>query len=395
MATFLVLLLAYTLSQFFRSFLAVIAPELAHELGLSPADLGNMSAIWFLAFALAQLFVGWSLDRVGPRRTMSGLMLLAVVGALVLASAQGRAGCLAGMALIGIGCSPIYMGSLFLFGRTHDKAKFALMSSLLLGFGSLGNLLGATPLAVASQWLGWRPTFVIIAAATAVSAGLIGLLLRDPERLEPETQGQGPLSGLRQILALRDLWPMLPITLISYAVLLAERGLWVGPFFTDVFGLQPVARGNAVLVMAIAMSAGAFLYAPADSLGLDRKWLVVAGSSLTAGLFILLAALGAESMGLAIVILALAGAAGMTYVQLIAHARQFFPEALLGRGISTMNLLYFGGAGLLQPLSGFVVGALKARGQTPAEIYGGLHLMFGLLLAAATAVYLGSRRSPG
>lgn len=395
MATFLVLLLAYTLSQFFRSFLAVIAPELAHELGLSPADLGNMSAIWFLAFALAQLFVGWSLDRVGPRRTMSGLMLLAVVGALVLASAQGRAGCLAGMALIGIGCSPIYMGSLFLFGRTHDKAKFALMSSLLLGFGSLGNLLGATPLAVASQWLGWRPTFVIIAAATAVSAGLIGLLLRDPERLEPETQGQGPLSGLRQILALRDLWPMLPITLISYAVLLAERGLWVGPFFTDVFGLQPVARGNAVLVMAIAMSAGAFLYAPADSLGLDRKWLVVVGSSLTAGLFILLAALGAESMGLAIVILALAGAAGMTYVQLIAHARQFFPEALLGRGISTMNLLYFGGAGLLQPLSGFVVGALKARGQTPAEIYGGLHLMFGLLLAAATAVYLGSRRSPG
>jgi hypothetical protein len=39
--TFAVFLLAYALSQFFRSFLAVIAPELAVELSLGPQALGE------------------------------------------------------------------------------------------------------------------------------------------------------------------------------------------------------------------------------------------------------------------------------------------------------------------------------------------------------------------
>jgi hypothetical protein len=198
-----------------------------------------------------------------------------------------------------------------------------------------------------------------------------------------------------RILAIRDLWPFLPITLFSYAVLLAERGLWVGPFFADVHGLGPVDRGNAVLGMAAAMSAGAFAYGATDRLGSNRKWVVASGSFATAALFLLLAAVGDRSVLLAAVLLALIGAAGMTYVQLIAHARLFIPDALLGRGISTMNLLYFGGAGLLQPLSGLAVNALKIAGVAPSPIYAALHACFGLLLLVSTAVYALTKQRPG
>jgi hypothetical protein len=37
------------LSQFFRSFLAVIAPELARDLALDPQILGNLQAAWLIA----------------------------------------------------------------------------------------------------------------------------------------------------------------------------------------------------------------------------------------------------------------------------------------------------------------------------------------------------------
>ncbi len=392
MPTFLVLLLAYTLSQFFRSFLAVIAPELSHELSLSPADLGNISAIWFWAFALAQLYVGWSLDRIGPRRTMAGMMVLAVAGAAVFASARGFYSCMLGMALIGLGCAPIYMGSLFLFARGPRKDRFALLSSLLLGFGSAGNLLGTTPLAVASQWIGWRIAFAGIALATAIAAALIGWVLRDPERVQHPTRQQGAIAGLVEILSLRALWPFFPIALLSYAVLLAERGLWVGPFLANVHGLDVVPRGNAVLVMAAAMSLGALAYGPADQLGVSRKAIVAAGSLVTGLLFVVLSIWGAHSVFIATLLLALIGAAGMTYVQLMAHARQFLPEELLGRGLSTMNLLLFGGAGMLQPLSGALVARMQAAGASAASTYGDLHLAFGLLLLGATAVYLAARR---
>ena len=80
--TFAVFLLAYALSQFFRSFLAVIAPELASELSLGPQALGNMQAWWIAGFVVAQFPIGWALDTIGPRRTVSVVMSAAVVGAV-------------------------------------------------------------------------------------------------------------------------------------------------------------------------------------------------------------------------------------------------------------------------------------------------------------------------
>src|SRR5262245_11407715 len=117
MKNFAVFILAYTLSQFYRSFLAVIAPEISAELKLSAADLGTRSAVWFAAFALAQLPVGWALDHIGPRRTLPALMMAAVAGALLFAAARAGWHCTVAMGLIGLGCSPVFMGALYVFGR--------------------------------------------------------------------------------------------------------------------------------------------------------------------------------------------------------------------------------------------------------------------------------------
>lgn len=182
MTIFLVFLFGYTLSQFFRTFLAVIAPEMARDLGLAVADLGAFSGIWFAAFALGQFPVGWALDRFGPRRTMPLIMLSAVAGALLLASAQNRFTCLVAMALIGFGCAPIYMGALYYFGRTMPASRFAFMASLMLAIGSAGNLLGATPLALAADRFGWRGTLAGIGLLTLAAAGTVAVMVRDPER---------------------------------------------------------------------------------------------------------------------------------------------------------------------------------------------------------------------
>ena len=43
------LILAYTLSQFYRAFLAVLTPVLQAELGAGPDDLAISSGLWFFA----------------------------------------------------------------------------------------------------------------------------------------------------------------------------------------------------------------------------------------------------------------------------------------------------------------------------------------------------------
>jgi predicted MFS family arabinose efflux permease len=122
------------------------------------------------------------------------------------------------MSLIGIGCSPILMGSMYYFGRTQPAEKFALLGSMIVGFGSFGNLLGSAPLAYAASTIGWRESMVGIAVMTALSALLIFLVIKDPPQVKNESGTQdGFFSGLFAIFSMRPILMMAAFALISYS----------------------------------------------------------------------------------------------------------------------------------------------------------------------------------
>ena len=98
MTSFIVLLLAYILSQFFRSFLAVVSGDLVRDLGLDQGQLGSLQAAWLIAFALSQFPVGYALDRIGPRRTLAGFLLVAVAGTVIFGLSQSYAMALTALA---------------------------------------------------------------------------------------------------------------------------------------------------------------------------------------------------------------------------------------------------------------------------------------------------------
>src|SRR5215204_3667175 len=60
----------YIVSQFLRSSVGVIAPNLAAEVGLSPLEIGLLSSAYFFVFAAVQLPLGVALDRFGPKLCM-------------------------------------------------------------------------------------------------------------------------------------------------------------------------------------------------------------------------------------------------------------------------------------------------------------------------------------
>ncbi|MFZ8959511.1 MAG: MFS transporter, partial [Paracoccaceae bacterium] len=78
------LVLAYVLSQFYRAFLAVMAPVLASDIGATPQSLATASGVWFAVFAAVQIPVGIALDRIGPRLTASVLLLFGGAGGAAL-----------------------------------------------------------------------------------------------------------------------------------------------------------------------------------------------------------------------------------------------------------------------------------------------------------------------
>ena len=184
----LLLGLAYVLSQFFRAFLAVLSPVLARDLGTTPDDLAWSSGLWFLAFAAMQIPVGWALDTIGPRRTAAWLLLIGGGGGSVVFALAGSAFHIdIAMALIGVGCSPVLMASYYIFAREYPPAQFAVLASLMVGLGSLGNLVASYPMGFAAETMGWRNAMWGLAAvSTLVAIGTL-LLVNDPRKIEGES----------------------------------------------------------------------------------------------------------------------------------------------------------------------------------------------------------------
>ena len=397
-----VLAAAYVLSQFFRTALAVVAPEIAADLGLDPARLGILSSAWFWAFAAAQIPIGVALDRWGPRRTVALLFSVGALGCLVFASAGGLPLAVLGQILIGIGCAPVFMGVLVVLARFYPPHQFAQYSSFLLAIGSAGTLVGTTPLALVQDAIGWRGAFLALAGLVLLVAVLIGLLVRDrPAGAHPPAANESiatALGGVRKVLTNRRILAIIPMCFTAYAVLITVRGLWAGTYLADMFAYSPVARGNALFAMSVAMILGNLAYGALERRLDRRRPLVIAGSIGVIVLLLVLAVFPAASAALAILALTLLGALGMTYALLMAQGRRFLAEHEIGRGLTLLNGACFAGAATMQAVSGVVVDA--AAGDDPAQTWRALFLFLAAVLLVALASYrrsedlrAGSRRS--
>ena len=135
----------YYLSYLFRSINALIAGDLQAELGLRAADLGALTSAYFLVFAAVLLPCGVLLDRYGPRLVDSALLLVAAVGSLVFACADGVWTLMLGRALIGLGVAAALMAGLKAIVLWFPPHRIALANGWYIMLGALGALSATGP----------------------------------------------------------------------------------------------------------------------------------------------------------------------------------------------------------------------------------------------------------
>lgn len=391
--------LLFACSQFHRVAGAVVAHDLQRDLVLSSEGLGSVGAAFFYAFAAGQLPLAVLLDRWGARRTMAALSLVGAAGAVVFAMAGGRTGAIIGRVLLGIGMSGNLMGSLKLIGHWFSPREFATMSGVVAGFGTLGNVLATTPLALLVGSIGWRSSFVTLAVITALLAILFWVLVR--ERPGEEERGEGavlPVGAMaRRLLSDRDYWLISLGAFCRYGSFVAIQGLWIAPFLLEVTGLSPIASANLILLLNVAFIVGSPLGGwLSDRVLSSRKAVMLLALAGTAAGELALALTGRGSGVWTVgAILILLGCAS-SYGQIVyAHIRELMPPRMAGMAMTGVNFFtMMGGAVFLHGMGWAIDRHSAAPGLRGPEAYRAAFLTASGVVATALVLYLFTRDRP-
>ena len=377
---FLPFALGYFLSYLYRVINAVLAPDLASDLGVDPSGLGLLTAVYFITFAAAQLPLGILLDRFGPRRIEAGLLLLAAAGAFMFARAGTLTGLVIGRGLIGFGVSACLMAAFKAFVIWFPKQQLPRINGFQMAAGGLGALAATSPVESALTVTDWRGVFTLLALLTVLVAAVIFFIV--PERPNPNKDEPfvDQMREMGAILKSLHFWRIAPWTTLSQGTFLAVHGLWAGPWLRDVAGFDRSTAAGTLLWLAVAMVFGfVILGSAAERLGKSGISTLAVGAA-GMGLFMaVLAVIVSGNTWGATVMWILFGFFGTSGILPYAALSQRFPLNLSGRVNTTLNLLVFLAAFAAQWGIGAIIGQWPTT-QTGGYAPAGYQAAFGTLL---------------
>lgn len=403
---FLMATLLFVLSQFYRSSIAVITPDLMRDLAVTPRGLSLISAAFFYAFALTQIPITLYLDQIGPRIAMTALSLVAAGGALVFAAGHTVHLLTVGRILMGIGMACNLMGTLKLITLWFTPLRFATLSAIVFSLGTLGNLVAATPLVLLTQALGWRGAFLVIAGFNLLLTLLFYLIARDGPAASPTTARQkaaaGPshtmLADMGRLFGRKDYWIISLGTFCRYGIFAAVQSLWAGPFLIQAMGIAPVQAGNLLVLLSIGLLAGSPLWGWLSDTVLKKRKVIVIAGLFSMGLLLLLLTRLTPGTALPVfgVLFFAFGFCSSAGNIMYAHIKERMPPEKAGAAMTGINFFTMTGVAFFMQGLGHLMALRYPQTALSAAAFNEMFLLCAVCLWVTAAVYLATREtSPG
>jgi MFS family permease len=296
--------------------------------------------------------IGILLDRYGPRRVQSTLLVIAAIGSTLFAVSDHFWMLLLGRALIGLGVASAMTAGLKALVLWFPGDRVPLLNGLMVMLGALGAVTATFPADFLLDWIGWRELFGLFAGQTAASAVMIYFIV--PE-VTPVASGAVPV-GLRKVYADPRFWRLATLSASCIGTAWALQGLWAAQWLKDVEGLDRAGVVSHLFAMAVALSLGAILLGVA----VDRLRRRGVGPGVLLGL--VAAAFIATQFALVLrlplssylqwAVVATVGAANVLSFAILA---EYFPKQLAGRANGVLNLFHIAAAFVVQYATGVVL----------------------------------------
>jgi len=301
---FLMTFTAVVINYMDRANFNVSAPLIEKQFGFNIAQIGRISFIWGLAYALCNFPGGWFADKVGIRKAASLALgwwsMFTILSALAWSMFSW---CLI-RGLMGAGEAPIWpinAKATSTWSAPSERAR----AFTLAGSGQfVGSMVGVFVSGLIAHGLGWRWTFILFGALGLIWVPIWWALIRDTPRSHPwvsdgellfiqSAAGAGPRHGKEEHLGRGEMKQALRVmltrngigvflTFLTFGYILFTFLNWLPLYLHDTFHLSIVKSASWASVSYLAGFVGFLVSGPIND-WLVAKYGYAKGRKLGAG----------------------------------------------------------------------------------------------------------------
>jgi ACS family hexuronate transporter-like MFS transporter len=159
---------ATTINYLDRQVISLLKPDLDKEFGWSKTDYANITAAFQFAYALALLFAGRVIDRLGTKKGYSLSLIFWSIASMSHAFVRSTAGFFFARAALGVTESGNFPAAIKTTAEWFPKKERALATGIFNSGSNIGAIIAPLTVPFIALAWGWRSAFVI--------TGAIGLL---------------------------------------------------------------------------------------------------------------------------------------------------------------------------------------------------------------------------
>jgi predicted MFS family arabinose efflux permease len=251
-AVWIVASLFYAYQYILRVMPNIMLDDIMHHFMIDAAMFGQFSGIYYIGYSLLHLPVGILLDRFGPKKIMSGCILLTVIGTLPLIFADLWIYPVLGRFLIGLGSSAAILGVFKIIRMSFDEKRFARMLSFSVMIGLIGAIYGGGPVSSMCNALGSQTVVAIFAAAGLLLALVTYLIVPN---IQSESKSS-VISDIKEVLTNSNVVQLCIFSGLMIGPLEGFADVWATAFLKGVYHLDTTLAASLPSLIFVGMCFG-------------------------------------------------------------------------------------------------------------------------------------------
>ncbi|USO01121.1 MAG: MFS transporter [Alphaproteobacteria bacterium] len=352
-----------------RVFPNILHDELMDILNLNTASFGVIISAYGWAYALMQLPLGLAIDRWGPRYLVSSASLLCAIGCLLFIVAKNIYVAWIGRFLMGMGSACGFMSCVKLATLWLPTRFLARAIALTMLCGTLGAVLGGTPLSLYVNAVGPHACIVTLAGLGVVMGLLLLLFIPHappPKKFLscPKSTGthNHPLVNLKTIMLNPQSWIIGTYSMLMYVPITVWGEAWGVPFVERATQSTEKMAAMAITCMFAGAAAGSPLFTAISDLWRSRRFPMVLGSVLalaTNAMIVFIADIPLMGM---YVLFFLAGLVYTAKILTFSSICEIVPRSMSGVSVAMVNAIVMMTGPIYHPLVGHLIESHATRG---------------------------------